>query len=250
MIIVYLIYDKHSLCACTLTCYSWYIAAVSHLHHTLVIDTGRPWDLKFRRPNAVQHMHMLGLLPLVKKLCIYASNVYDYDMAAFTPKTFHCCTLHKFSAITNVQELGIEFLDIPEFMPGFQRHFGHFLPTVRSLTLRLPKGSHRQIIYFIGLFRHLEDLELVFGPLGPNLTEEAPVRDLTLIPPFAPPLRGRLAMTFSRRVELVEDMIRLFGGIRFRSVDLLYVGGARLLLNACVETLETLRLHQTDPRGK
>ena len=57
-------------------------------------------------------------------------------------------------------------------------------------------------------------------------------------------------MRFSMRVELVEDMIRLFGGIRFRSMDLFYVGGTRLLLNACVETLETLRLHQTGPYGK
>jgi len=246
MIIVYLIYDKHSLCACTLTCYSWYIAAVPHLHHTLVIDTDRPRDRKSRWPDAVRRMHMLGLLPLVKKLYIYASMFYDYHISAVTPKTLHCRALHKFSALTNVQELGIESLDISKFMPELQRHFGHFLPTVRSLTLISPKGSHRQIIYFIGLFRHLEDLKLVFRQPGPIPT----VGDLTLIPPFAPPLRGRLKMKLSMEVELVEDMIRLFGGIQFHSMDLLCVGGTRLLLNACVETLETLRLHQTDPHGK
>ena len=250
MIIVYLIYDKHSLCACTLTCYSWYIAAVPHLHHTLIIDTSRPRNQKSRWPNAARHLHMLGLFPLVKKLYIRESNVYDYGMGAFTPKTFHYCTLHKFTAITNVQELGIEFLDIPEFMPELQRYFGRFLPTVQSLTLRSPKGSDRQIIYFIGLFRHLEELKLVFRPSSSNSTEEAPVGDLTLTPPFVPPLRGRLTMTFSRRVRLVEDIIRLFGGIRFRSMDLFYVDETRLLLNACVETLETLRLHRTDPRSK
>ena len=70
--------------------------------------------------------------------------------------------------------------------------------------------------------------------------------DLTLIPPFVPPLRGRLTMTLSRRAELVEDMIELFGGIRFRSMDLFGVNGTQLLLNACVETLETLRVHQND----
>ena len=55
-------------------------------------------------------------------------------------------------------------------------------------------------------------------------------------------------MVLSRRVELLEDMIGLFGGIRFRSMDLFDVEGTRLLLNACAETLETLRLHQNDPR--
>ena len=221
MIIAYLIYEKHSLRTCTLTSYSWYIAAVPHLHHTLVIDTSRPWSRNCRWPNAVRHMHILSLLPLVKRLYIYGYIVCD--SGAVTPKTLHCPALHKFSALTNVRELGIDFLDISKFMPELQRHFGHFLLTVRSLVLRSPGGSHRQIIYFIGLFRHLEDLKLAFRP--PSPTEEAPVGDLTVIPSFAPPLRGRLTMRFSMREELVEDMIRLFGGIQFRSMDLFYVGG-------------------------
>jgi len=249
MIITHLIYDKPSLCACSLTCYSWYIAAVPHLHHTLIIDTDDPWKRRFRWPNIILYKHMLGLLPLVKKLHIIA-RVF-YGRGEITPKMFRCCTLLKFSALTNVQELGIEFLNISKFMPRLRRYFGHFLPTVRSLALRSPRGTHRQIIYFIGLFQHLQDLKLIFNSsFGFISKEEAPVGDLTLIPPFVPPLRGRLTMTLSRTVELLEDMIGLFGGIRFRSMDLFNVNGTRLLLNACVETLETLRLHQNDPRGE
>ena len=45
-------------------------------------------------------------------------------------------------------------------------------------------------------------------------------------------------------------MIGLFGGIRFRYMSLFNVVGMRLLLDACAETLETLRLHPSDPRGK
>ena len=249
MIITHLIYDKLSLCACSLTCYSWYIAAVPHLHHTLVIDTDDPWKRRFRWPNIILYKHALGLLPLVKKLHIIA-RVF-YGRGEITPKIFRCRTLLKFSALTNVQELGIEFLNISKFMPRLRRYFGHFLPTVRSLALRSPRGSHRQIIYFVGLFQHLQDLKLIFNSsYGFISKEEAPVGDLTLIPPFVPPLRGRLTMTLSRTVELLEDMIGLFGGIRFRSMDLFDVNGTRLLLNACVETLETLRLHQNDPRGE
>jgi len=42
MIVAHLIYDKRSLLACSLTCYSWYyqdIAAAPHLHHTLITPT-------------------------------------------------------------------------------------------------------------------------------------------------------------------------------------------------------------------
>ena len=38
IIIDYLTYDAHCLRACALTCYAWYIAAVPHLHHTLVVE--------------------------------------------------------------------------------------------------------------------------------------------------------------------------------------------------------------------
>ena len=248
MIITHLVYDKLSLCACSLTCHSWYIAAVPHLHHTLVIDTDDPRKRRFRWPNLIWYKHMLGLLPLVKKLHILA--YISHGTGEITPKMFRCCTLGKFSALTNVQELGIDFLDIPKFMPRLRRYFGHFLPTVRSLALRSPRGSHRQIIYFIGLFQHLQDLKLLFRSFGSNSEGEAPVGDLTLIPPFVPPLRGQLTVTVLTRVELLEDMIGLFGGIRFRSMDLFCVVGMRLLLNACVETLETLRLHQNDVRGE
>jgi hypothetical protein len=60
--------------------------------------------------------------------------------------------LRQFSSLTNVQELILNDLDIPGFMPQIQRYFNHFLPTVRSLALLEPKGPRRQIIFFIGLF--------------------------------------------------------------------------------------------------
>ena len=47
-----------------------------------------------------------------------------------------------------------------------------------------------------------------------------------------------------------KDMIALFGGIRFRHMKLLHVDGMQLLLGACTETLETLKLYPTDPCGE
>ena len=132
-------------------------------------------------------------------------------------------------------------------MPEIRRYFGHFLPTVRSLALREPKGSRRQIIYFIGLFQHLEDLRLLQCWAG---TQYEPVDDLTLIPPSAPPLRGCLLISNFTRVDLLKDMIDLLGGIRFRGMDFFDVDDMQLLLGGCAKTLETFQLHLTDPRGK
>ena len=131
-------------------------------------------------------------------------------------------------------------------MPRPQQFFCHFLPTLQSLALIYPEGSHWQVIYFIGLFQHLEDLELHFGW---RHHQGEPVDDWAPIPDFVPPLQGRLAMSYSRR-ELLEDMIGLFGGIRFRSMDLFCVSRMEFLLGACVGTLETLRLYATDPWSK
>ena len=245
MIIAHLTYDTRSLLACSLTCYSWYIAVVLRLHRTLISPTYRcSRNKKFGWPKPLLYMHKLGLLPLVKEFWAYMELHVDND--GFSPELFNRSILRQFSALTNVQELGIDYLDIYKFMPDIRRYFGHFLPTVRSLTLRTPRGSCRQILYFIGLFQHLDDLKLfdVFN------FQEGPTSDLTLVPPFAPPLRGRLTIRNCGSVRFFEEMIDLFGGIRFRYMDLCLVSGKRLLLDACAETLEILRLYPTDSCGE
>jgi hypothetical protein len=164
MIIAHLIYDTRSLRACSLTCYSWYIASVPHLHHTLTTRPRR-WYGTRGWPEPLQNASELGLLPLVKKFKHYGT---DHMNPGFSPKRFNRRLLRQFSALTNVQELAIDDLDIPGSMPMLQRYFGHFLPTVRSLALKGPFGSRRQILYFIGLFEHLEDLTLIAGAYDPG----------------------------------------------------------------------------------
>ena len=48
----------------------------------------------------------------------------------------------------------------------------------------------------------------------------------------------------------MKDMIAVFGGLHFRHMDLFRVKCVRLLLSACTETLETLRLYPSDPYGE
>ena len=247
MIVGNLRYDIYSLLACCLTCCSWYIAAAPHLHHTLITPAyivrgnEKPWW-----PDSFRSMYKLGLFPLVKRFQVQGLDADPAwcGPATFSPELFDRRTLRQFSALINVRELGIDYLDIPSFMPGIQRYFGHFLPTVRSLALKKPKGSCRQIVFFIGLFQHLDDFKLLDEYVE---FQEEPTDDLTLVPRFTPPLRGRLKLGCFTRVGILEDMITVFRGVRFRYVDLFDADGARLLLDACAKTLETLRLHPYDP---
>ena len=48
----------------------------------------------------------------------------------------------------------------------------------------------------------------------------------------------------------MEEMISLFGGLRFRQMDLFGVKCVQLLLDACAETLETLRFYPTGTSRK
>ena len=57
-------------------------------------------------------------------------------------------------------------------------------------------------------------------------------------------------MTGFTRVELLKDMIDLFGGLRFHHINLCSVDGMRFLLGTFEKTWETSLLYPTDPRGE
>ena len=77
---------------------------------------------------------------------------------------------------------------------------------------REPRGSRRQIVYFIGLFLYLEDLKFLYDTVD---RWEEPVDDPTLILPFGPPSGGRLTVMCFTRVGVLKGMIRLFRGSNF-----------------------------------
>ena len=243
----YFIYDTRILLACSMTCYSWYIVASPHLHHSLTTDdlTSSWEDRRFRWPNPLQKSYDLGLLPLVKRFRVRLNSLFSD--AVFAPDRLRGRTLRHFSALTNLQELGIDYLQVASFMPDIHRFFGHFAPTLRFLALMNPAGSPRQILYFIGLFPNLQDLKLLYSVPSKGCDSAA---DADLVPPSVPPLRGRLTLTCLGGERLMKDMITFFGGLRFRSMDLFRVKCVGLLLDACAETLETLRLYPTDPYGE
>ena len=242
-IVDHLVHDTPSLLACSLTSRSWSIAAVPHLHRTLSTRIWIDGDEKTKWPNPLQRASKFGWLPFVARLFIDKGS---YG-CLFSLTQFDRQTQLEFSALTNVQELHIADLDIPSFVPTIQQYFGQFSPTVRYLTLISPRGSCRQIVFFIGLFQHLEDLWLDFHE-SYHLNKQGD--DLALVPCFFPPLRGRLTAISVRRCGLARTMVDLFGELRFRHLDIYGSDGAQLLVYACANALEGLWLSATDLCGE
>jgi len=245
-VISYFIYDTPTLLACSMTCYSWYIATVPLLHRSLTTDqsyfTRR--DPKRRWPRPLRESYKLGLLPLVKSLRIRGGGSPSAD---FTSWRFRISALRYFPAFTNLRELGIDRLRVSSSMKNLRQCFGRFAPTLQFLALSEPKGSCREILYLIGLFPNLQDLKLCY-PFP--VEEQETTADVALVPLSVPPLHGRLTLTCFTRKKLIQDMIAFFGGLRFRRMDLFRANCVRLLLDTCAETLETLRLYPTDPYGE
>ena len=233
MILVYFTDDIRSLQACSLASRSWHIAALPRLNHTLVIRPRIDANGISEWPTPLRMASKFGLLPLYTRLSISGHYRNDYGLTA---RGFDYRTKREFSSLTNIRELSIEHLAIPTFLPRIQPYFGQ-LSALTSLTLTGGYGSGRQVVFFIGLFPRLEDVELQRQSAGPQrITEDG----LTLVPSFVPPLRGRLIVAFSDD-GIGKAMLDMFGEIRFRHMDL-HDHQAQHLLYACPNTLETLKI--------
>ena len=241
MIIAHLIDDTQSLRECSFISRSWYSAAVPHLHRTIIAKR------RYRSYDVIEWSESLlvaskfGFLPFVTR--VFISGRYRLD-SVFSVRELDYRTQRNFSELINVREFSIDMLYIPDFIPRIQEHFGQFSPTLRSLTLTSPAGSGRQVVYFIGLFPHLEDLELRDQWYSPGNKEGG----LGLIPSFVPPLRGRLTAHCPVN-GFGKAVLDMFGEILCRHMDL-REGGIQYLLYACPNTLETLRLDATNICGE
>ena len=244
MIIAHLLLDTPTLKAFSATCHSWYIATLPHLHHTLTLRDQNS-DPAYEGFKRLRKLAKLGLLPLVKRLWIQ-----QRFNSWFLPKSSNAWSLTYFAALTNLQELGVDGLDLYAFTPQAQlAYFGHLAPTLRSLILGTPRGARPKLLYFLGLFPNLDDLKLVNDSY---LAQEAPP-DAAPIPQSTPSLRGRLVLTrWFGGQEFLKDLSALSGGLRFRYMDLTDVesGCARLLLDGCAESLKILRICPVNSTGK
>ena len=231
MIVAHIAHDLDSLKPFSLTCRSWYIAAVPHLHYTLTLT-------RRGKLEPLSELHRLDLTPLIRKL-----RVVQWHDKRFAPQAFSRLDLRYFTAFANVQTLSLKRLDISRCIPVIERYFGQFSPTLRSIALFEPFCTPRQLSHFFSLFPNLEDIEICGPPSPPN--EIIPGAEL--IPFSTPKLRGRLVIYGYNSVETWTRLITVGGGLRFHYMELYRVGGcAPVLFEACTETLETLRFYATD----
>lgn len=233
MIISNLTHNIPSLKACAATCFTWYNAAAPYLHHTLIL---REWHAVTTRRDLIPlaALHQLGLLPLVKKV-EFRRGIFKCPWVV--PDIFGSQSLDCFSALVNLQDLTIADLFFSEFASGIEKYFGHFSPTLRSIALVRPVGSPRQLLDFLGLFPKLDDIKVAhyLAMIGTHDTPDTPRA------PVWGSLRGKLTLEGFVDQRLLEEIITSFGEMRFSSMDLDEVVGVQLLLDACAETLQTLR---------
>jgi len=240
MIVAHLTHHHYTLKMCSLTCRSWYIAATRHLHHTFTFTGIRP-EIDRSRLEPLSKLHELGLIPLVKEIRVRRGAGGG---PWFLPRAFSPIDLQYFSAFSNVHTLNVENMQIHRFIPGIERYFEHFSPTLRSVALYNPCCTPRQLSYFLSLFPNLDDIDIDQTDAHvPNPT----IPDTELVLFSAPKLQGRLTLRDFRWVEPWTHLTSSCGDLRFRHMDLREVGGcAPVLLEACAETLETLRFNTRD----
>ena len=207
MIIAHLIHDLNALEACSLTCRSWYIIAVPHIHHTLILGRGAtPGGLK-----PLSEPHRQGLIHLVQEI-----RVEQWPGVAtwFMPRAFNRHTIRYFPAFSNVRALRLQRLEITRFIPHIERYFGQFSPTLRSLMLSELHCTPLQLPYFLSSFPNLDDI----GIRG-NRTWHPTIRDNNPNSFSAQSLRGRLIL---RGFPWAQTRTHLAscGGLRSRHVDL------------------------------
>lgn len=199
--------------------------------------TPRQWNLTVRKDlSPLAALHKLGLLPLVKKVQFRSDK---FNRAWVVPKIFDPENLYYFSALVNLQDLTIAELDFPKFTSGIEEYFGRFSPTLRSIALIEPRATSQHLLDFLRLFPKLDDIKIVRhrGTVGAQRTHDTPRT------PIQGSLRGKLTLSGFKDPRLLEGIIATFGGMRFTVMDLDDVVGTQLLLDACSETLQTLRLY-------
>jgi len=239
MIVAHITNDLDTLKAFSLTCRSWYIVALPRLHHTLTLRENE-LGVNNGQLKRLSKLQGLGLLPLVQEIRV---KQWRHTGGWFMPQAFSLRDLRYFSAFANVRTLNLQNTDIHRFIPGIERYFEHFSPTLQSIILYKPCCTPQQLSYFLSIFSNLDDVEIWGGRKHVSTTAEP----ANLVPSSAPKLRGQLTLSDFHWVETWTHLATSCGGLRFRHMYLrMDASCAPVLFDACAETLESLRFHARD----
>ena len=149
----------------------------------------------------------LGLLPLVKKLQFQDGH---FGGPWVMPEIFDSHSLRHLSALTNLRNLTIDNLDLSKSKMGLEEYFGHFSPTLRSVSLNRPSGPPRRLLDFLTLFSELDDIEIIHH----RAMDEVHTTPEILRSPIQGSLRGKLTLRDFVAEGLLRDIITAFGRTR------------------------------------
>lgn len=218
--------DIDTLRSCSLACSSWY-TAINPAHYSLEIG----YYLDEWNKALTESSEPRNLLPLVGRFSIVHPISTSHRA---TPTLTGLDILNNVSSFTNLRELRIDSFSVRKFIAA-QGSPLHLVSTLQSLVLVRPKGSHRQILYFIGLFRNLRDFGLIsYWPIDDDGTTDSLKLSL-------PPLRGWLAPKWGDLETIVDLMITLRPRFHLTGVDLSAADPCtpQRIIDACVKTLVT-----------
>jgi hypothetical protein len=218
-IVDYISDDRAALFTCTYLSRAWCITARAHLHRTLVVSN----PLWF---GAVDDLLKMGMAHLVREMVVTRKiGETEFWLPA---------TVTRLDAFTHLQELDIKFFDVGAPLLWLHEHCEILKSTVRSLTLRYPKGSIKQLVYLISLFSNLENLTVDGFNKAVAHDSQVPVVQ------GSPPLTGRLVLGRIIDQEFFSALASIPGGVRFRTVDLQLCEGVQGIIDACAMTMERL----------
>ena len=227
-IVDYISDDRPTLFACTHLSRTWCISARFHLYRTFTVSASSEFD-------AVEDLQRMGMIHLVRRM-VATRKINQADFLLPT-------TLTRLHAFTHLQELDIRYLDVGNLLLWLHEHCDILKNTVRTLTLRYPRGSIKQLVCFINLFSNLENLTVDSIDRTIAYDSKVPVIE------YSPPLTGRLTLTGIFDPEFIAGLASMQKGVRFRTVDLQFCGEVQEIIEACAESMERLIYHPSDFRG-
>ena len=242
--------DLQTLKKCSLTSRALYSAARPLIHSRLVLEMmsvvrGPPLDIP---PSATYSSRVdvffARYLSMAEERGLlrygYVREVH-LDLGISNPENL--LQLQQLRSLETVHTLAIESLTLPKILPIFDRCFSQFVPTLRSLRLETTscENSH-QLLEFVCRFPRLDDLTLISPRcLDGSRFVSAPPGSEGPRPQDPLPFRGHL--TLRGIVPLIQCLLDLPGGIRFRSIEAdSHLKDLAKLLVACSSTLEVLRI--------
>lgn len=245
LIIEYLRTDWDALVSSSLTCKALHCSARRLIHERLFVVGPKlpPFVNKLTKWCWIYNRRCLCILSLADDadLVRYTRNLIVEVGQALTPRSLrpYVPTFQKYAWITS---LTLTRFDPTPFLPIFDLYFHHLSRSLRSLRLISPQGKPDSTMDFISRFQNLDDLEFSPVPKPPS----RPQRHQTSLEPRSRfvPLKGKLRIvnTGPRRANSLEALLRLPGGLRFRSLQLVCCGDIDTsgIMRKCSSTLESV----------